>query len=251
VNSLHDKTVIVTGGAQGIGRAIALRFRSEGAEVVVLDIDEMRGAEVASSSGAVFMRCDVTREEDVAEATRQVRAQFGGIDVLINNAGANAYFDALAMSEDDWERIMAVDLKAAWLCAKHAVPPMCDRGRGVIVNIASIHSFMTSEGVFPYPAAKAGLVGLTRSLALDFGPKGIRVNAICPGYVRTRLLDEWFASAEDPAAEQRAHDIHPLRRLGTPEDIAGAAVFLSSDDASYITGATLMVDGGLSARFAS
>ena len=156
------------------------------------------------------------------------------------------------MTESEWESVFAVDLEGAWLCAKHAIPMMRLQGRGSIVNIASLHAFMTTYGMFPYAAAKSGLVGLTRSMALDFGPEQIRVNAIRPGWTRTQLVDEWLQlQPEGAAAEQRVLDQHPLRRMATPAEIANFVSFVASDEASFITGAALVIDGGLSARFAS
>jgi NAD(P)-dependent dehydrogenase (short-subunit alcohol dehydrogenase family) len=254
---LQNKVAAVTGGAQGIGRAIVEKFHSEGARVALLDIDEVRGSAVAttlgeSDPGVLFMRCDITREADVERAFAAMVEQFGGLDILVNNAGVNTYFDATTMTESEWESVFAVDLKGAWLCAKHAIPMMRLQGRGSIVNIASLHAFMTTYGMFPYAAAKSGLVGLTRSMALDFGPEQIRVNAICPGWTRTQLVDEWLQlQPEGAAAEQRVLDQHPLRRMATPAEIANFVSFVASDEASFITGAALVIDGGLSARFAS
>ena len=254
---LQNKVAVVTGGAQGIGRAIVEKFHSEGARVALLDIDETRGTEVAATLGEsdasiLFVRCDITREADVERAIAATREQFGGLDILVKNAGVNTYFDDTTMTESEWESVFAVDLKGAWLCAKHAIPIMRLRGGGSIVNIASLHAFMTTYGMFPYAAAKSGLVGLTRSMALDFGPEEIRVNAICPGWTRTQLVDEWLQlQPEGAAAEQRVLDQHPLRRMATPAEIANFVSFVASDEASFITGAALVIDGGLSARFAS
>ena len=254
---LQNKVAVITGGAQGIGRAIVEKFHGEGARVALLDIDEARGMEVerilgGSDDGALFVRCDITREADVERAIAATRQQFDGLDILVNNAGVNTYFDATTMTESEWESVFAVDLKGAWLCAKHAIPLMRLRGGGSIVNIASLHAFMTTYGMFPYAAAKSGLVGLTRSMALDFGPEEIRVNAICPGWTRTQLVDEWLQlQPEGAAAEQRVLDQHPLRRMATPAEIANFVSFVASDEASFITGAALVIDGGLSARFAS
>jgi len=156
------------------------------------------------------------------------------------------------MSESDWDRVFAVDLKGAWLCAKHALPPMIRARRGSIVNIASIHAHLTIAGMFPYAAAKSGLVGLTRSLALEYGPVGIRVNAVLPGYTRTRLVEEWMSKQPDPAeTERRTLANHPLRRIATPAEIANLVAFVASDEASAITGASLAADCGLSVMFAS
>ena len=253
---LAGKIVVVTGGAQGIGRATVEKCHAEGAQVVSLDIDEGRQRELAVRFARTKLpiqphQCDITIEAQVAAAMRDTRERFGRIDALVNNAGVNAYFDATAMTETEWDAVFAVDLKGAWLCAKHALPAMVEQGAGSIVNIASIHAQMTIAGMFPYAAAKAGLVGMTRSLALDYGPKGIRVNAVCPGWTRTQLVQEWFDLQPDPAAaEASVLAVHPLGRIGTPEEIANLVAFLASDEAGFVTGAMLLIDGGLSAQFA-
>lgn len=251
---LENKVAVVTGGAQGIGQAIVQKFVAEGARVALLDIDEPRGrAEAERHGDAVrFIRCDITREADVAAAIAGTVEAFGTVDILVNNAGVNTYFDATTMTEDEWEKVFAVDLKGAWLCCKHALPHMREQGSGAIVNIASIHAFMTTYNQFPYAAAKSGMVGMTRSLALDFGKYQVRVNAICPGWVRTQLVDEWLElQPEGKAAEQRVLDQQPLGRMATPMEIANFVAFVASDEASFMTGAALLIDGGLSARFAN
>ena len=250
---LAGKIALVTGGAQGIGRAIVEKFVGEGARVSFLDRDEAGGAAAARELGGIrFIRTDVTREVEVEAAIGDLVRGEGGLDVLVNNAGVNAYFDATLMTEAQWDAVFAVDLKGAWICAKHALPPMKRGGGGSIVNIASIHASMTIAGMFPYAAAKSGLVGLTRSLALDCAPANVRVNAVLPGWTRTRLVEEWFQKQPDPAeAERGVLAVHPLGRLSTPLEVANLVAFVASDEASAITGAALAVDGGLSARFAT
>jgi NAD(P)-dependent dehydrogenase (short-subunit alcohol dehydrogenase family) len=241
---------VVTGGARGIGLATAHRMAEDGAAVAVLDIAEPSAADTRPA--LVFLRCDVTVESDVASAFSEVVARLGPVQVVVNNAGVNAYFDAITMTEDDWDSVFAVDLKAAWLCAKYALPQMISRGDGAIVNVSSLHARLTVPKMFPYAAAKAGLLGLTRSLALDFGQYGVRVNAVCPGWTRTRLVQEWLANQSDPiSAELALTEAHPLRRIATPEEIASVIAFLASRDASAITGASVDVDAGLGARFAT
>jgi NAD(P)-dependent dehydrogenase (short-subunit alcohol dehydrogenase family) len=254
---LQDKVAIITGAGRGIGRATAEKFVAEGAAVVIAELDPEPGEETAQrltaqGGRARFIRCDITDEESVRRTVEQTLAHFGRLDILVNNAGVNTYFDATEMTQEEWDQAMAVDLKGAWLCAKYALRPMKAARRGSIVNIASIHAIMTTEGMFPYAAAKAGLVGMTRSLALDYGPYGIRVNAVCPGWTHTRLVDEWLARQPDPeAALRRVAELHPLRRIASPAEVANLIAFVASDEASFITGAMLLVDGGLSARFAS
>jgi NAD(P)-dependent dehydrogenase (short-subunit alcohol dehydrogenase family) len=253
---LTGKVALVTGGAQGIGRAIVEKFAQEGARVSFLDREEAAGAatarELDHGGSVAFIRADVTREAEVKAAVEAVVGRSGRLDVLVNNAGVNAYSDATEMTEREWDAVFAVDLKGAWLCAKHALPAMKRAGSGSIVNIASIHANLTIAGMFPYAAAKSGLVGLTRSLALDQAPANIRVNAVLPGWTRTRLIEEWFGKQPDPAeAERRVLAVHPLGRLSTPMEVANLVAFVASDEASAITGATLAVDGGLGARFAT
>lgn len=287
---LDGKVMVVTGGSRGIGRAIVATAVREGARVWFLDVnppgDHTRaasadatattdatmatadataaagaagdgGSEAAAGAGATgdgpgrFVRADITDEDAVAAAMEQIAAAAGApIEVLVNNAGRNSYGDPAAMTGQEWDEVFAVDLKGAWLCAKHALPGMIAARRGSIVNIASLHAHLTAAGMFPYAAAKSGLVGLTRSLALDVGRYGIRVNAVNPGYTRTAILDEYFKRSADPALEQRILDAHPMGRVAEPEEIAEVVCFLASDAASFVTGADWAVDGGLGARFA-
>jgi NAD(P)-dependent dehydrogenase (short-subunit alcohol dehydrogenase family) len=251
--TLEGRVAFVTGGARGIGRACVERLQTAGASVVFCDVDDEASREVAASlsdrpTPVEFAQCDVTSEDEVARAMAKTIERFGTVDILVANAGIDVPFDAAAMSEDEWESFFAIDLKSVWLCAKHALPQMRERRRGAIVTIASIHAYVTSTGKFPYAAAKSGVVGLTRSLALDEAKYGIRVNAVCPGYTRTRMLG--IESADDPeATEREMAAIHPLGRIGEPIEIANVVAFLASDEASFITGASILVDGGLSARF--
>jgi NAD(P)-dependent dehydrogenase (short-subunit alcohol dehydrogenase family) len=254
---LEGKVAVVTGGSRGIGRAIVEKFLAEGAVVTFLDVDDAGGRqtvrEIAAPPGTLaFETADITREADVRRAMERVAATAGTIDVLVNNAGVNAYFDAAAMTEAEWDAVFAVDLKGAWLCCKHVLPAMKTARRGSIVNIASIHATLTIAGMFPYAAAKAGLVGLTRSLALDCAPLNIRVNAVLPGWTRTRLVEEWFRMQPDPIeAERRVMRAHPLGRIAAPAEIANLVAFVASDEASAIVGAALAIDCGLGVRFAT
>jgi NAD(P)-dependent dehydrogenase (short-subunit alcohol dehydrogenase family) len=248
---LDGKIAIVTGGARGIGRAIVAKLRAEGARVNYCDLE--RAGDDAASPGRdiAFVPADVTREADVARLVGSVAERNGTIDVLVNNAGINTYFDAERMTEAEWDAVFAVDLKGAWLCSKHSLGHMRRNRRGSIVNIASIHARLTMAGMFPYAAAKSGLIGLTRSLALDYARENIRVNAVLPGWTRTRLVEDWFRMQPDPtAAEQRVLDVHPMGRIATPEEIANLVAFVASDEASAITGASLSIDCGLGIRFA-
>lgn len=259
---LANKVVIVTGGARGIGRAVVEKCRREGAAVTSLDHDEATAARAAAEwaeetnvgggPAPVFIKTDVTREADVERAVGQVLARHGRVDVLVNNAGVNAYADAASMTEAEWDAVFAVDLKGAWLCAKHVLPGMRRRKSGSIVNISSIHATLTIAGMFPYAAAKSGLIGLTRSLALDCARDGIRVNAVSPGWTRTHLIDEWFKLQPNPAeAEASILRVHPMGRIASTEEVANVVVFVASDDASAMTGASVPVDCGLGVQFAT
>jgi len=254
---LEGKVAIVTGGSRGIGRAIVEKFATEGARVTFLDRDPDAAAiavgELQTARLTVdFAEADVTNEDEIRAAVERAAHAHGPADVLVNNAGINTYFDATTMSEAEWDQVFAVDLKGAWLVAKHVLPGMKAAGRGSIVNIASIHARLTMPGMFPYAAAKMGLVGLTRSLALDYAEAGIRVNAVLPGWTRTRLVEGWFAMQPDPkAAEASVLQAHPMKRIASPMEVANLVAFVASDEASAITGASLSVDCGLGVRFAT
>jgi NAD(P)-dependent dehydrogenase (short-subunit alcohol dehydrogenase family) len=234
----------VTGGTRGIGRATVEALRRDGFDVVSC------GRSVpAEPPPGLCVPCDVTDAAQIGALVERCRAEYGPPSVLVANAGVNATFDAVDLAEEDWDRFFAIDLKAAWLCARAVLPDMVAAGRGSIVIVSSIHAFVTREGFFPYAAAKAGLLGLTRSLALDYGPKGVRVNCLCPGFTRTRLATESMELSGDPAAAERAMVAGvALRRIAEPAEIADAIAFLASDRARYVTGTSLLVDGGLSAR---
>jgi NAD(P)-dependent dehydrogenase (short-subunit alcohol dehydrogenase family) len=247
---LAGKVMLVTGGARGIGKAVVATAIREGARVAFFDIGEDEGPATAAELGAEFHRVDIRREDQVSAAVAAIVDANGRIDALVNNAGRNAYFNAVEITEEQWDEVFAVDLKGAWLVSKHVLPGMKAAGAGSIVNIASIHARMTLQGYFPYSAAKAGLVGMTKSMALDFGKHGIRVNAISPGYTRTYLVDEWL-SQQPPGTEEAAMAVQPLGRMGQPEEIAEVVCFVASDAASFVNGADWLVDGGLAARYAS
>jgi NAD(P)-dependent dehydrogenase (short-subunit alcohol dehydrogenase family) len=255
VTTLEGRVSLVTGGANGIGRACVERLQAAGAAVVSCDIEIEAGRATAEAladgpAPVEFVPADVTSEDEMAAATRFAIERFGSIDVVVANAGIDRPFDAATMTEREWDDFLAVDLKSVWLSVKHALPQMREQRRGAIVTIASIHAFVTSRGKFPYAGAKSGVVGLTRSLALDNAEYEIRANAVCPGYVRTRMLMRGIESAEDPEeAEREMLAIHPLGRIAEPSDIANVVAFLASDEARFVTGASLLVDGGLSARF--
>jgi len=246
-------TAIVTGGTRGIGRATVERLLHDGARVCFCGRDAEAGrvleAELEAPGDALFVKCDVAREAQVRNLVATCAARLGPPAFLVNNAGVNATYDAITMDEEEWDAFFAVDLKAAWLCAKHVLPHMLAAGSGAIVNVSSIHAVVTREAFFPYAAAKSGLVGLTRSLALDYGPRGVRVNCVCPGFTRTRLVEESMRLADDRDAAERAMVAAvALGRIAEPHEVASVIAFLASPGASYVTGATLLIDGGLTAR---
>lgn len=253
---LDNKVAFITGGGRGIGQAIARKMAAEGAAVALAEIDLASAQDTVTALNdagcqAIAVRTDITQEADVKAAVDQVLERFGRIDILVNNAGKNFYYDATEMTESDWDSAMNVDVKGAWLCCKHILPGMITSKGGSIVNISSVHARITAPGHFPYAAAKSALVGLTRNLALDYAKYNIRVNAICPGWVRTSLVQGWFDMQPDPkATEERVLSFQPLQRIGTPEEIANFVAFVASDEASFITGAELVIDGGMSIMFA-
>jgi NAD(P)-dependent dehydrogenase (short-subunit alcohol dehydrogenase family) len=250
---LQGHHVAVTGGSRGIGAAIVEKALAEGAQVSVADLDEVPGLELVNALGAgerAFVAAADVRVAAEIEAFHQAAvARFGPVTGLVNNAGRNAAHDPVTMTEAEWDDVLAVDLKSAWLCARTVLPGMMARGGGSIVNIASVHADQTYPGYFPYAVAKSGLVGLTRTLALEVGPKGVRVNALSPGWTETRLVAEYLAT-QPPETRRRVIEAHPLGRIGTPMEVANCAVFLLSDEASFVTGANWRVDGGNGARFA-
>ncbi len=248
-----SRVALVTGGSRGIGLATVRRLLADGLSVCFCGRDAAAGeaaeAELAAGRRACFVAADAGREADVRALVAECVARLGPPAVLVANAGVNANHDATRMTEAEWDGFFAVDLKSAWLSAKHVLPHMLAAGGGAIVTVSSLHAAATLEGFFPYAAAKSGLVGLTRSLALDYGPHRVRVNCVCPGFTDTRLVRESMERAADPAAAGAAMAAAvALRRIGTPDEVAAAIAFLASDDAGYITGTTLFVDGGLTAR---
>ncbi|MEW2167334.1 SDR family oxidoreductase [Streptomyces sp. NPDC007084] len=251
MSDLTGEVVLVTGAARGIGAAIALAAADAGARVGLLDIDADGARALAERIGpaAAWAACDITDQNSVAPAVTALRSDLGPVTGLVNNAGKNAYGDPVAMTVDEWDEVFAVDLKGAWLMSRAVLPDMLAAERGAIVNIASMHATFTCPGMFPYAAAKSGLVGLTRSLALEVGPRGVRVNSVSPGYIETDLLAEYF-SLQPPEVRREALDKHILGRLGTPEQVASVVAFLLSESAGFVTGADWAVDGGVSARFA-
>jgi NAD(P)-dependent dehydrogenase (short-subunit alcohol dehydrogenase family) len=249
---LKDRVGIVTGGAAGIGMGCAQVLAREGARVVVVDWDpkagEQTAADIRAAGGqALFAKCDVSDEGQVQAVVRKTLDTFGRLDILVNNAGVGTYKSVLDATSADWDRCMAINVKGFFLFSKYAIPPMRAGGKGAIVNMSSVHAHATARGVAPYGASKGAITALTRNMALDYAP-AIRVNSIAPGWVWTPLIEQLFQSYPDPAAMvKQVTDRQVMKRMGTPEDIGNAVAFLASDEAAFITGAELRVDGGLSA----
>jgi 3-oxoacyl-[acyl-carrier protein] reductase len=249
MNRLHGKPAIVTGSATGIGKATAILFAKEGARVVVSDIDESGGREVvnaitAAGDEAVFIAADVSRTADVERLVETTVQKFGRLDVLVNNAAVyRGDGGLLSVPDETWDQIIAVNLKGTYLCCKFAVAKMIESG-GSIVNLSSVNALM-GLSLTAYTASKGGVQALTRLLAVEFATKGIRINSICPGTIMTENSIAIYA--ERPGLEERVTKMYPMGRLGKPAEIAECAVYLASDESSFVTGATLVVDGGLMA----
>jgi meso-butanediol dehydrogenase / (S,S)-butanediol dehydrogenase / diacetyl reductase len=244
-----DRVTIVTGGGSGLGRVLALRFATEGAAVVVADVAGEQASAVAdeiSGAGgrALAQTTDVTDAFDVRDMVEATHDAFGPVDVLVNNAAKATDADFLRLGEETWDEDVDVTLKGPFLCSQTVLADMVKNGSGVILNISSVNA-LGYFGNEAYSAAKAGLLNLTRSLAVRYGPSGIRVNAIAPGSLRTPAWEQ--RTKEDPDVFERVARWYPLGRVGEPEDVVGAALFLASDEAAWITGAVLPVDGGLTA----
>jgi len=251
---LAGKIAIVTGAASGIGAASALAFAVEGASVVCFDVDEAKGCELVAGiqrdgGEAVFFRVDVSDSSQVKEAVAQTVRQYKKIDVLFANAGYQFVKPLADVEETEWDRLMAVNLKGVFLCCKHVIPEMIRAAGGSIIASGSVLSFAAAPGLAPYAASKAAIVNLIRGIATDYGKDMIRANCICPGCVNTPLADVFFESQADVAAAKRASaEAHLLRRIGSPEEVARLAVFLASDESSFMTGSALVIDGGLTAK---
>lgn len=252
---LGDKVAIVTGGGRGIGAAIVRAYAREGAKVVIADIDAAAAARLAAELTdqgleVSSLRADVTDPDSTRAMAARTLDLYGRIDILVANAGINVFARPLEMTEEEWRRCFAVDLDGVWNSARAALPAMLERGGGAIVALGSVHSFTIIPGCFPYPVAKHAVIGLVRALALEYAGKGIRVNAIAPGYIETQLAHDHWATFPDPQAERRrACALHPPGRIGRPEEVAMTAVFLGSDEAPFINAATIVIDGGRSVLY--
>jgi NAD(P)-dependent dehydrogenase (short-subunit alcohol dehydrogenase family) len=247
---LADKVVVITGGASGIGRATSERMAAEGAKVVVVDLDEAGGSAVAESVDGMFIRADVTSAGEVEALYGAASRQFGGVDICFNNAGISPPDDdsILDTGLEAWRRVQEVNLTSVYLCCKFGIPHLLERGGGSIINTASFVAMMgAATSQISYTASKGGVLAMTRELGVQFARQGVRVNALCPGPVNTPLLQELFAKDPERAARRLVHI--PMGRFGEASEIAAAVAFLASDDSSFMTASTFLVDGGISGAY--
>jgi NAD(P)-dependent dehydrogenase (short-subunit alcohol dehydrogenase family) len=251
---LTGKRIFLTGAALGIGLAIAKAFVREDAGVFLVDRDAdllAKEAEALQAEGARlgYRAADITDADAIAAAVDEASSTLGRINALVNNAGINVFAEPHAATDDEWNRCFDVNLKGAWNCCKAVLPDMIEQGGGAIVNIASTHAFTIIPHTFPYPLAKHALLGMTRSLGLEYASKGVRVNAIAPGYVATqKVIDYWHSFPDPEAARAETMRLHPGGRIASPEEIAMAAVFMISDECPFMNATCLTIDGGLSVQ---
>jgi len=238
------KTAVVTGGAKGIGGAAATRLLESGAHVVVLDMNGPRAIERLAPFGARgrFIRCDVSKSDEVRDAFKQIEAEYSSVTILVNNAGIQRYSTVSETTEEEWDYVMDVNLKSAFLCAKYCIPLMKE---GVIIHVSSVQGFMTQHNVAPYTTSKTGMLGLMRSIAVDYAPH-VRSVAVCPGSVDTPMLRWSVNQSPDPEAVLReVRQMHLTERMAAPAEVANLILYLASDDAAFITGQAFRIDGGL------
>lgn len=245
-STFKNKVALVTGASSGIGRATAIAFAKKGAKVIIVDwIENNETLNLVKELGseAVFIKCDVSKITDVKVMVEKAIAQFGQIDYAFNNAGIEGtQANTWDCTEENWDKTIAVNLKGIWLCMKHEIPQMIKQGKGVIVNCASVAGLVGFAGLPAYVASKHGVVGLTKTAALECAKLGIRVNVVCPGVIQTPMIDRLTGKAKE--AIEQFTGLEPIGRFGLPEEIANAVIWLCSDDASFVTGHAMAVDGG-------
>lgn len=239
----QNKTVVITGAAKGIGASTARLFFEAGANVALLDITKDESG--ICNDRWLFINCDISSEGQVKETFEKIQTHFGSVDILVNNAGIQRYGTVTETSSEEWDLVMNVNLKSLFLCSKYAIPFMLQNKKGVIVNIASVQAFVSQPKVAAYTTAKTAILGLTRSIAVDYSPY-IRCVAVCPGTIDTPMLRDSFALSPDPnEVLQECIDMHPVKRIGTSDEVAELVMYLSDDKASFITGQAIRIDGGL------
>ena len=257
---LENKVALITGAGSGIGKTAAQLFAKEGARIVVADLDRERGEDTAKKIRAdggrsIFVETDVTKSSLVEATVSKTISEFGGVDILYNSAGVDIFVinpkadgTVVGTLEEDWDRLLAINLKGTFLFAKYTLPHMMKQRRGVVINMGSEYGIVGGLASAAYCASKGGIVLLTKQMALDYAPYNIRVNCICPCNVDTPLMEKGLATSEDPQAMRRTWEkIMPLGRFSKPEEIAAGALYLASDDASFVTGTVLSIDGGVTA----
>lgn len=245
MDSFKDKHIIITGGAKGIGRACVENFLNTGSNVTVFDIGDGASLPGEYEDNCAYYKIDVAKEKQVKESIQTSIHRFGEVDVLVNNAGIVRYASVTETSEEVWDEILGVNLKSYFLCAKHAIPSMLRKGKGVVINVSSVQAFLSQRVVAAYTASKSALLGLTRSIAIDYAPH-VRCVAVCPGTIDTPMYRNGLQESPHPEeVHQECIDMHPLKRLGTPEQVAELIAFLASDKATFITGQAYRIDGGL------
>jgi NAD(P)-dependent dehydrogenase (short-subunit alcohol dehydrogenase family) len=242
----QNKTAIVTGSSFGIGQAAAIQYARHGANVVCADwVEDEETLNLIKKEGgnAIFVKCDVSNEADIKNMIEKTISTFGRLDYAFNNAGIEGHSARThECTMENWEKVIGVNLKGVWLCMKYEIPHMLKQGKGVIVNNASIAGLVGFQNIPAYVASKHGVIGLTKNAALEYAREGIRVNVVCPGVIRTPMIDRFTGKKKE--VEQQFESMEPIGRMGDPDEVASAVIYLCSDDASFITGHTMVVDGG-------
>ena len=244
--SFENVKVVVTGGAKGIGGACVKAFTEGGAKVCILDIDQA-GQEFADTLGddTFYIHCDVSKEDEVKTAFKKIEKKLGAVEVLVNNAGIQRYSTVTETSEEEWDLVMNVNLKSAFLCSKYAIPMMVNNNKGCVINVASVQSFISQKNVAPYTTSKTALLGLTRSIAVDYAPN-IRSVAVCPGTVDTPMFRSSIQESPNPdEVLEECNEMHLVKRICSSEEVGELVTYLASDKAGFITGQAIRIDGGL------